>query len=237
MHQRLALLAIFLFSSFASFAQDVEKNNTDSKNGISKPSRDFVMLQFNYEGWTNQPDSVKTIGFGRGFNAYICYDWPLGKSNFSFAAGIGIGTANIYMDNQEIVLTDTGANGAQARFIPETENYKKFKLTTAYLEAPFELRFFGNKDNRNKGFKAAVGLRVGTLLGAHTKSRRDVEGVKIVEKVNTKRYLENWRFAGTVRMGWGNFTLMGTYNLTNLFKAGMGPEVTPYSIGLCITGL
>jgi hypothetical protein len=158
------------------------------------------------------------------------------QSNFSFAAGIGIGTSNVYLDNQQIVLTDTGAL-AQARFIGETTDYKKYKLTTAYLEAPFELRFFANKENRNKGFKMAVGLRAGTLVGAHTKGRRSVEGTKVIDKENTRRFMENWRFSATARIGYGNFTLMGTYNLNNLYKAGAGPQITPYSIGLCISGL
>lgn len=234
MQQRLAFLAVLLFASVLVKAQDVEKTHT-KKTGIEKPSRDFVMLQFTYENWVH-PDSVKVTGLGRGFNAYLCYDFPLGESNFSFAAGVGVGTSNIYLDNQQIILTDTGTS-AQARFVPEQKDYKKFKLTTAYLEAPFELRFFGNKENRNRGFKAAVGFRAGTLIGAHTKGRTSVEGTKIVEKENTKRFLENWRFAGTARIGWGNFTLMGSYNLNNLFKAGAGPEITPYSIGLCISGL
>ncbi|HRO41191.1 MAG TPA: outer membrane beta-barrel protein [Flavipsychrobacter sp.] len=234
MQLRLATLAIFLFSSVLSFAQDVEKSST-KKSVLQKPSRDFVMLQFTYEGWS-RPDSVRTTGFGRGFNGYICYDFPIGKSNFSFAAGIGIGTSNIYLDNQQIILTDTGAS-AQARFVNEQQDYKKYKLTTAYLEAPFEIRFFGNKENRNKGFKMALGLKAGTLVGAHTKGRRGVEGTKLVDKENTRRFMETWRFAGTARIGWGNFTLMGTYNLNNLYKAGLGPQITPYSIGLCISGL
>ncbi len=237
MKPRILLVALLFCNSFVLSAQDVETSRSRENSSISKPSRDFVMLQFTYEGWANTPDSINTTGIGRGFNAYVCYDWPIGKSNFSFAAGVGIGSSNIYFADQQIVLTDTGALGAQARFIPEEHSYKKFKLTTAYLEAPFELRFYGNKDNRNRGFKAAAGLRVGTLVGAHTKGRRDVEGVKVVDKVNTKRYLENWRFAGTIRLGWGNFTLLGTYNLNQVFRAGMGPEVTPYSIGLCISGL
>lgn len=234
MQQRLALMAIFLFASVFSNAQDLEKSGTN-KSVLQKPSRDFVMLQFTYEGWS-RPDSIKTTGFGRGFNGYICYDFPIGKSNFSFAAGIGIGTSNIYLDNQQIILSDTGAS-AQARFVAEQEDYKKYKLTTAYLEAPFEIRFFGNKENRNKGFKMAMGLRVGTLVGAHTKGRRAVDGTKFVDKENTRRFLENWRFSGTARIGWGNFTLMGTYNLNSLYKAGSGPQITPYSIGLCISGL
>lgn len=235
MQQRLAMAAIFLFSSVISFAQDVEKSDT-KVTGIEKASRDFVMLQFTYDAWM-KPDSVKTTGLGRGFNGYLCYDFPLGKSNFSFAAGIGIGTSNIYFDNQVLTLTDTGALATQVRVVPETQDYKKYKLTTAYLEAPFEIRYFGNKENRNKGFKAAIGVRVGTLVGAHTKGRRNVDGTKVIDKVNTKRYMETWRFGGTLRLGYGNFTIFGAYGLNNVFKPGSGPEVTPYSIGLCISGL
>lgn len=195
------------------------------------------MLQFTYEGWTNVPDSVNTVGFGRGFNGYLCYDFPIQKSNFSFAAGIGVGTSNIYLDNQQLRLTDTGAAGAQVTFTPETADYKKYKITTAYLEAPFELRYFSNRENRNKGFKAAIGLRAGTLVGAHVKGNLSVDGNKVVEKTNTKRYLEKWRFAATARIGYGNVTLFGSYNINTLFKEGSGPDITPYSVGICLTGL
>ena len=195
------------------------------------------MLQFTYEGWANKPDSVKTGGIGRGFNGYLCYDFPIQKSNFSFAAGVGVGSANIYLDDQQLRLTDTGARGEMVGFMNETTDYKKYKINTTYLEAPFELRYFGNRDNRNKGFKAAIGLRAGILVGAHTKSVRTVDGNKVVEKINTKRYLDKYRFSATARAGWGNFTLFGSYNLNSLYKEGSGPDIAPYSIGLCITGL
>jgi hypothetical protein len=227
-----AFAAVISFSPFTLFAQDLEKGST-KKSNVEKPSRDFLMLQLTYEGWV-KPDSIKTTGIGRGLNGYFCYDFPIKKSNFSFAAGIGIGTSNIYLKNQQIIVDSAGFT-KPARFIAETKDYKKYKLTTAYLEAPFELRFFSNKENRNKGFKAAVGLRVGTLVGAHMKGK--LNGNKIVEKVNTKYDLEPWRFAGTVRLGWGNFSVLGTYNLSNLYKENQGPELTPYSIGICITGL
>ena len=219
----------------SAIAQDVIKDDTrPEKTNFSKPSRDFLMLQFVYSGWLNAPDSIKTTGVGRGFNGYICYDFPIKKSHFSFAAGIGVSVDNIYLKDQQLVLTDNDTN-AQARFIPETANYKKYKVTTTYLEAPFELRFYGNKQNRNKGFKAGAGLRVGSLLGAHTRGKED--GTKIVHKVNTKRFLETWRFAGTLRLGYGNFSVVGTYNLTNLYKENQGPPITPYSIRICIRGL
>jgi len=236
MHKRIALLlAVLFFYTSSLFAQDVVSSDI-KPTGIKKPSRDIIMIQITYDNWLNKPDSVSLTGFGRGTNFYICYDFPISKSNFSFAAGIGIGTSTLYLKDQQLVLTDTGA-AAQALFLPESKDYKKFKFSSTFLEAPFELRYFGNKDNRNVGFKAAIGLRVGTLLGVHTKARYTVDGSKVIEKENTKRFFENWRYAATVRVGWGNFSVMGAYNLGGVFKEGKGPDVTPYSIGLCITGL
>lgn len=238
MFPRLTLLSAgLLLMTSASFAQQTTTSATSAKSILEKPSRDFVMIQLTYDGWMNTPDSVKTGGFGRGFNAYLCYDFPIQKSNFSFAAGIGIGTSNIYLNNQELTFTDTGSLGNQVRFINESRDYKKYKLTTAYLEAPFELRYFANKENRNKGFKASIGMRAGYLVGAHTKANYTVDGNKTVEKIGTKRYLEKWRFGATLRLGYGNFSVFGAYNFNNVFRDGSGPKATPYSIGICITGL
>lgn len=241
MRLRIALLALTaLVFTLPVMAQDAVNDNqkSDDKAEVTKPSRDFLMVELMYNGWLNAPDSIKTGGLGRGFNMYVCYDFPIGKkkeTHFSFAAGLGISSSNVYLKDQEIVLDDLVDSTSQARFIPESKNYKKYKLTTTYLEAPFELRFFGNKYNRNKGFKAAIGLRAGTLLGAGTKGK-EVD-TKIVYKVNSKRYIENWRFSTSLRLGWGNFNIIGTYNLTNLYKEGQGPAITPYAIGLSITGL
>jgi hypothetical protein len=74
-------------------------------------------------------------------------------------------------------------------------------------------------------------------MGTSAKTRHTIAGPAIVEKVNTTRYVQNWRFAPTARIGWGNFSLYGSYNISQLFNAGQGPEVFPYALGICITGL
>lgn len=224
------VVAALLASPVWAQAQDVEKGSNVAAS-VKKPSRDFVMLSLGYNGWV-KPDSIQTKGLGRTAHLDICYDFPIKKTHLSFAAGIGIGASNIYLNDQILLNTDTFT---AARFVPETTNYKRYKLTTTYLEAPFELRYFANKDNRNKGFKAAVGMRVGTLISAHVKGRLD--STKVNYKENSKKYLSPWQFEATLRLGYGNFSIFGAYNITPLFKDGQGPLITPYSIGLTITGL
>lgn len=193
------------------------------------------MIQFGYEGWSNTPDSIKTKGIGRFFNTYITYDFPIQQSNFSFAAGAGIGTSHIFFNDQQVILNDTLA---YVQFVPETLSYKKYKLGTTYLEAPVEFRYFGNMKDRNKGIKIAFGLKIGMLVGSKTKGRREINNKPVVEKVSAKRYIDSYRYTLHGRIGYGNFTLYGGYNLNNLFKTNLGPEnLKPFQIGLCISGL
>ncbi len=204
---------------------------------VAKPARDFVMLQFNYYNWLTKPDSVKTKPFGYSFNSYICYDFPIKKSNFSFATGVGVNVNVTYLDQLQLAVSDTGAKGNAARFVADTSHFTRYKFVTTYLTAPFEIRYFSNMQNRNKGFKAAAGLQIGTLLGAHTKAVETVGGTKEILKLDTKRYLSPWSFAAIARVGYGNITLFGAYNLTNVFKENSGPPITPITLGICLTGL
>lgn len=219
-------------------AQDAADKANDTPPPVIKPSRDFIMVNLAYNNWMTKPDSVKVKGFGYAFSAYLCYDFPIKKTKLSFAAGLGINASVVYLDNQVLMNTDTAmATSGQVRFLPDKTDFKRYKFATTYLQAPFELRYFGNSNNRNKGFKAAIGVQVGALLGGHTKASSSANGSRVNYKTNTKRYLSPWNFAATARMGWGNFSVYGSYNITNVFRDGAGPTITPYSVGLCITGL
>jgi Outer membrane protein beta-barrel domain len=227
--------------TFSAFAQDAASTNSNSTGIVTKPSRDFLMLQIGYNNWANKPDSVRTKPIGYVFNAFVCYDFPIKKSRLSFATGLGINVNVVYLDQQRLVTNDTSViNGTTARFIPDTGRaytYKRYKFVTSYLTAPFELRYFSNTKNRNKGFKASIGMNVGLFVGAHTKGVASVGGINVKDKEDTKRYMSTWNFATTARVGYGNFALFMSYNLTTVFAANQGPPVTPYSFGLCVTGL
>jgi len=254
MAKRVVLLLLLIVQTSFLFAQRSSVSASSTRDGQStnpndtakfsdlyttvapvfKPSRDFIMIQFNYNNWIKKPDSIKTKPFAYSFNSYVCYDFPIKKTNLSFATGIGVNVSVMYLDLQKIAV-DTGNTGA--RFVTDSINAKRDKFVTTYISAPFELRYYSNLNNRNKGFKAAIGLQVGTLLGSDMKQLTSISGTTLKFKTDTKRDVTPWNFAATGRVGFGNFSLFLSYNLTNVFKENAGPPITPAAVGICLTGL
>jgi len=240
----MAFLLLPFSMLLAQDATDKMNANATPSPVVVKPARDFLMIDFLYNNWTTKPDTtggktnVNTKSFGYAFNAYLCYDFPIKKTNMSFAAGLGVNSSVVYLNQQVFRNTDTAeAIANEIRVMPDTNHYKRYKFVTTYITAPFELRYFGNKYNRSKGFKAAIGMSIGTLLGSDSKATSSEDGTVVKLKVDTKRYVTPWNFAATARAGYGNFTIFGSYNLTNVFKQNAGPVATPFSFGLCLTGL
>jgi hypothetical protein len=242
MNKFLGLVAVLASSVLASNAQtatqDAEviktkKSIFTTNTTYSKPSKDYVMLQAGFHTWLLPNDtSINLKQKGHDLNAYICYDFPLQKKHFSFAPGIGIGTSSIYLDSMTMNM---GSNiDPNIKFTYGTGGYKRYKYTVAYIEAPFEFRYYANSENRNRGFKAALGVKVGNLLNAHTKG---VTSASIKTKESTRRFNEQWRLALTARVGYGNFSVYGTYQFNSVFKPGNIQGITPISIGFCLSGL
>lgn len=219
--------------SFGVFAQEGGGSVVSKAVGSVTRSRDFLMIQVSYDGWTGGPDSLKT-GFNKGFNVALMYDFPIKKTHFSFAAGLGVSTSSVLLKNHELNMDDNTTN--IPKFI-SSSTYKRYKVATSYLEIPLELRYRGVADNANKGFKAALGVKVGTLVNAHTKGKNTLGGERNIIKEQNKRFFNTWRFAATARVGYGNFALFGSYNLNPLFKDNSDLDIRPYSIGICLSGL
>jgi hypothetical protein len=89
-------------------------------------------------------------------------------------------------------------------------------------------------------------LKVGLLVDVHTKGKnwvnkdgKTVAGFdeKFIQKLKDKYFFNGNRLVGTARIGYGLFTLFGTYQLSSHIKEGLGPNVKPISIGLTLSGL
>jgi hypothetical protein len=232
----------FVLAGTVAFAQQEnnKKTKTDwSKIDLTKRSADHFLIQFGYAGWAGAPDSINTSGFHRSFNMYLMFDFPF-KTNPRLSVGIGpgIGTDNIFFEETTIDIK----NRRVIEFNRDTvTQYKKYKLATGWLEVPVELRWSSNPANMNKGFKVALGAKVGTLLDVKTKAKVDLDtdgdgGYVLKEKAKT--FFNGTRLAATARIGFGNISAFGTYTITEFFREGQGPQgIRPFTIGLTLSGL
>lgn len=209
---------------------------------LTSRNNDHLLIQLGYAGWANKPDSINTSGLPRSFNIYMMLDFPFKSNpNLSVAIGPGIATDNIFFDKTYVGIKDNTSTLA-FNDVSDTTHFKKYKLTTAWLEAPIELRYTASPDNAKRGLKLAIGGKVGTLLSAHTKGKnwqnKDEQSlINYTQKEKSKRFFNTTRFSAMARAGWGNFTLYGTYQINPLFKEGLAPDIKPFSIGLTISGL
>ncbi len=238
------ILSVLVFSLLATalFAQDsTARKNTRS---LANRANDHLLIQLGYAGWGGAPDSVNNLknGLSKSINVYLMWDFPF-KTNpkLSMAFGPGISTDHILFSKAYIGIKDLTTT---MRFSnrSDTDHFKKTKIATAYLEAPVEFRYTADPFNSDKSFKMAIGVKVGTLLSAHTRSSKyeNKSGNSLndyVEKESSKRFFNRNRLVGTARVGIGHLSLYGSYQLTPLFKEGMGPQVHPFSIGITLSGL
>lgn len=232
----------------ASDSNRVTQQNAAAKKNwktidLSNRANDHFMIQYGFDNWTGTPDSISPQGFSRFFNAYIMLDKPF-KTNpkFSVGLGAGIGSSNIFFDKTYVDIKSLSSRLPFTN-VDSANHFKKFKLTTIFVEAPVELRYSSNPVNANKSFKVALGAKVGTLLNAHTKGKtlQNKSGGTInnyIEKQSSKNFFNSTKLAATLRIGYGIIGLYGSYQITSVLKTGAGPEaIRPYSIGISISGL
>ena len=112
-----------------------------------------------------------------------------------------------------------------------TVKYKKNKMVLTYLDVPFEFRYHKN------GFRAAAGMKFGLLMGAHTKYKGDDVNDKLGNlkiKQATTRNMDGTRYGATFSVGYGIILFNGYYQLSKVYKDGLGPDIYPISLGISL---
>ena len=230
------LFSLLVLISSASIAQ----------NKLKLPNRaaDHFMIQLNSDNWLGAPDSISSHikGLSRGANFYFMLDKPFkGTPKLSVGLGIGVSTSNMFFKRMDVDIISSAAT-LPFNNLDSAGHFKKYKLSTAYLEIPLELRFMSKPGNPNKSVKVAIGVKGGTLLKAQTKGKdlRNAAGDLVrsyTEKQSSKSFFNSTRISGTARFGYGIFSLNAAYSFTNLFKDGVAPDINTLQVGLTISGL
>jgi hypothetical protein len=240
--KKIFLLSVsFLIITFLS-AQNPDPVKKKQTINIAGRANDHFLLQLGYTGWAGKPDSISPSGFSKSINVYFMFDFPF-KTNpkLSMAFGPGISTDNIIFKKTFVGIKEN-STVFQIRDDADTNHFKRTKLSTAYLEAPIEFRYTANPLNSDKSFKFALGVKVGTMLNAHTRNK-DLEDKNekainpYLMKESSKRFFNTTRLSAQARVGFGHLSLYGSYQITTLFKDGVAAEIRPYSIGITLSGL
>lgn len=241
--KKIVLFAVCCAALCSLSAQENPDTQKKKKTiNLSNRPNDHLMLQLGYAGWSGIPDSINMGGFSKSLNAYFMFDFPFKTSpKLSIGVGAGISTDHIKFSKTYVGIKDATTT---IHFVDQsdTTHFKRTKLVTAYAEAPIEFRFTADPMNSDKSFKFALGVKVGTMLSAHTryKDLQSQSGGTLnlyTMKEASKRFFNSTRLSATARIGWGHFSVYGSYQVSALFKDGVAAVIHPYSIGLTLSGL
>ena len=213
-----------------------------SKIDLSNRASDHLMIQYGSDAWTGRPDSVRTGGFSRHFNVYFMFDKPF-KTNPKLSVAYGIGSSNIFFSNTKVDIKSL-ATKLPFTNVDSADHFNKFKVVNIYAEVPVELRYFSDPENPGKSFKAAIGVKVGSLLKTYTKGKNlenkagaSIYGPSYVVKESNKKFFNGTMLALTGRVGLGFLSLDMGYQFNGVLKDGVGPSMNKFSLGLTISGL
>lgn len=249
MMKKIAMLVFLSVVGLTVMAQDKDDLKNIKLNNNNK--KDLMVFDIFSDIWMNQPgDSMDVKAINRGFNFNLMKEFKMGKSNFSFAVGLGISAHNLYSNAIPVKSFEYDTNGTKVydgktvfTHIPSFSadgkqeiNYKNNKLTVVYADIPLEFRF----RTKNSAFKFYLGGKIGLMLSNHNKYHGDdYSGVYPTGTVRVKDYkipnINTVRYGLTARIGWKWVQAYGYYSLSHLFKKDKGPDMYPISIGVTFT--
>ncbi len=228
--------ASVLFHSF-SFSQTSNTVVTESVNKKEKDPRDRIVIILSADNLFHKgPNGFKTKWYSRGISLAYMYDIPFAKNRLSFAPGIGFSHAS-YNNNSILVEDTSGISFEPIENLADAAKYKRSKIAVNYLDIPLEFRIFSKPFKNGRFLKAAFGFKTSIRLTSVSRIVKEEMGYN--KKIKTKNYRDFMivKAGPTFRFGYAGFSVYAHYSVTHLFKKDKGPVMTPFTIGLCITGL
>lgn len=198
------------------------------------PDDRFIITLFT-DLWQDTPEGMDLKTIQRGINISALQDMPLGRTNFSVAAGLEFSSHNLYIDhlyryNHEKEIFDFVA-------IPEGLPYDNNKISLNYIEIPVQLRY--RSRNLPNTFRIYAGMKAGRLINAHTKfvgkeylHNSGETGRTIKIKEHKLKNINDYRIGLTATIGYGVFNLHAYYPLTNVFDDNSAENMKPLTLGV-----
>ena len=243
---KLAAFFILLFTAALPAAAQISEPNAESaytpRKGTQPNIPGTIVLELGLNSALDAPSRFDHALWGSStINVYYQHEIRIMESKFSLHPGIGLSLERFKFRDQT-VLTYAGDSVHLVLPDPAEINIKKSHFVTNYVDVPLEFRFTAKPQDPARSFKMSFGGRVGYLYDSFNKIKYREEGETIRIKEKRDFNATNIRYGVSTKIGFGNFSLFGYYNLTNLFEDGKGiPEngvvkdFPTYTIGISLS--
>lgn len=195
-------------------------------NAFMTYDNSFKMAPFNQH---LELDMLRSNNFA--FN-FAQWELPIIKNHFSLVSGLGLEWQKYAFKNNTTILPDKNQH---IGFIDSLTSYNKSLFKTSWINAPLLIAFNSNK-KEEKSFHIAAGVVFGYNYTQKTKTRYTVAGNEFKNKIRGDYALDPFKYAATVRIGYGKFNMFAAYQLNQMFKKGAGPELFPVTAGITLIG-
>ena len=155
---------------------------------------------------------------------------PIAKEKFGIMTGMGLKYNNYAIDKNVRVVNE---NNITTFTVDSARELKKNRFKTTSVQVPLMLETNIGKDAAHS-FHLAAGGMVNWRIGSKTKQKYKEDGDNFKKKDRNDFNINPFQFAAVARIGYGDFTLYASYNLTPLFDKNKGPEVYPFTVGLSL---
>lgn len=150
----------------------------------------------------------------------------IAKGYLNFNYGLSFEWHHFRFDNNFSILPDVDTFTINT----ETLEYEKNKFNTTHLAVPLLIGFETKPWDTENSFRMQFGYSPALMLRGKTKLKYN--GQKDIEKDDFN--LAQFRHEVNYIIGYGDFNLYASYDLTSMFAEGEGPDLHPFSVGLVI---
>lgn len=231
----------------------IEKNGKDQGYYNRYRRKDKILGDHKYAHWSGLDIGVGMLLNSSGGTSFTGADYlendpsaswtfnvnlfehyfPIAKHHFGFVSGIGFNAAHYgfkrnymidfnYLDNEMTAELDT------------VWNYTRNRLLVGYLQLPVLFQV-NTSDDYRKNIHIAFGVLAGVRIGSDVKrkSKQNGEVYKYVERGSF--FLNPFKLDATLRLGYRNWGIFGSYNLVPLFETSVTQRANAVSFGLSFT--
>jgi len=242
--KRLTLILFAVLISSNLLAQERERVRTPI-GGRPDVTGD-LFIDFGLGILNNRPEDLSTrILANRTFNIYYQRPIHIGQNTgLTFNPGIGLGLDKLSFRHNRMLINnpELGPNSSQLVNIRdvygEDININSHTHALNYIDIPLEFRYHLNKNDYSKGFRLAVGGKIGFLYDSHSKvSYEDQAGLSRTVKDKQSFGFSPIRYGVYTRIGFSGFNVWSYYGLNSVWRSGQGPfgtEANQFNFGISV---